>query len=108
MSSPGTASACALRVGCCLSPGLTDAAAAAGAQVGSLLLSFLPVSLQEQISARRYFYKSGRLIKDGIITLSGTDFSRDIMDQVGPRVARLLWLRIITAVCSPAATADRM
>ena len=24
----------------------------------------------------------GRLIKDGIITLSGTDFSRDIMDQV--------------------------
>jgi hypothetical protein len=86
-------------------------------QVGALLLSFLPVSLQEQISARKYFYKSalvqalaflfpkaassrgslsnqvsrsdphttfagGRLIKDGIITLSGTDFSRDIMDQV--------------------------
>jgi hypothetical protein len=27
-------------------------------QVGALLLSFLPVSLQEQISARKYFYKS--------------------------------------------------
>jgi len=52
-------------------------------QVGSLLLAFLPTSLQEQISSRKYFYKSGRLIKDGIITLSNTDFSRDIMDQVG-------------------------
>ena len=51
-------------------------------QVGSLLLAFLPTSLQEQISSRKYFYKSGRLIKDGIITLSNTDFSRDIMDQV--------------------------
>ncbi|KAL3158741.1 hypothetical protein ABBQ32_011470 [Trebouxia sp. C0010 RCD-2024] len=49
--------------------------------VGSLLLGFLPTSLQEQISSRKYFYKSGRLIKDGIITLSNTDFSRDIMDQ---------------------------
>ena len=27
-------------------------------QVGALLLSFLPVSLQKQISARKYFYKS--------------------------------------------------
>lgn len=53
-----------------------------GLQVGSLLLAFLPTSLQEQISSRKYFYKSGRLIKDGIITLSNTDFSRDIMDQV--------------------------
>lgn len=51
-------------------------------QVGSLLLAFLPTSLQEQISSRKYFYKSGHLIKDGIITLSNTDFSRDIMDQV--------------------------
>lgn len=50
--------------------------------MGSLLLAFLPTSLQEQISSRKYFYKSGRLIKDGIITLSNTDFSRDIMDQV--------------------------
>lgn len=50
--------------------------------MGSLLLGFLPTSLQEQISSRKYFYKSGRLIKDGIITLSNTDFSRDIMDQV--------------------------
>ncbi len=33
--------------------------------VGSILLAFLPDSLQEQISARKYFYKSARLIKDG-------------------------------------------
>mmetsp|Transcript_18421 Transcript_18421/g.55530 ORF Transcript_18421/g.55530 Transcript_18421/m.55530 type:complete len:1186 (-) Transcript_18421:1035-4592(-) len=49
--------------------------------VGSILLAFLPDSLQEQISARKFFYKSARLIKDGIVSLSGTDFSKDIMDQ---------------------------
>ena len=60
-------------------------------QVGSLLLAFLPTSLQEQISSRKYFYKSGRLIKDGIITLSNTDFSRDIMDQVGLLLTKPFW-----------------
>ena len=51
-------------------------------QVGAFLLAFLPTSLQEQMSSRKYFYKSGRLIKDGIITLTNTDFSTDIMNQV--------------------------
>ncbi|GIM08475.1 hypothetical protein Vretimale_12482, partial [Volvox reticuliferus] len=49
--------------------------------VGNLLLAFYPDDLKEQINARRYFYKSGRLIQDGILTLNGTDFSKDIMDQ---------------------------
>ncbi|GFR47899.1 hypothetical protein Agub_g9646, partial [Astrephomene gubernaculifera] len=49
--------------------------------VGNLLLAFYPDDLGEQINARRYFYKSGRLIQDGILTLSGTDFSKDIMEQ---------------------------
>ncbi|DBB01935.1 hypothetical protein WJX77_010097 [Trebouxia sp. C0004] len=61
--------------------GMDEMTAMSPLTVGSLLLAFLPTSLQEQISSRRYFYKSGRLIKDGIITLSNTDFSRDIMDQ---------------------------
>jgi hypothetical protein len=37
----------------------------------------------------------GRLIKDGIITLSGTDFSRDIMDQAG---SYLMILAILTSI----------
>ncbi|GLC47982.1 hypothetical protein PLESTB_000046300 [Pleodorina starrii] len=49
--------------------------------VGNLLLAFYPDDLGEQINARRYFYKSGRLIQDGILTLNGTDFSKDIMEQ---------------------------
>ncbi|KAG2434073.1 hypothetical protein HXX76_007801 [Chlamydomonas incerta] len=51
------------------------------ATVGNLLLAFHPDDLGEQINARRFFYKSGRLIEDGILTLHGTDFSKDIMEQ---------------------------
>ena len=51
-------------------------------QVGSLLLVFLPASLSEQIRARKFFNKSGRLVKDSIITLSDSSFSRDVTDQV--------------------------
>ena len=51
-------------------------------QVGSLLLVFLPASLSEQIRARKFFHKSGRLVKDSIITLSDSSFSRDVTDQV--------------------------
>ena len=61
-------------------------------QVGSLLLVFLPASLSEQIRARKFFNKSGRLVKDSIITLSDSSFSRDVTDQVtfGATVAGML------------------
>lgn len=50
--------------------------------VGSILLAFLPDSLQEQISARKFFYKSARLIKDGVSLTHG---------PWGLELSRLTW-----------------
>ena len=75
-------------------------------QVGSLLLVFLPASLSEQIRARKFFNKSGRLVKDSIITLSDSSFSRDVTDQVisgaalAGRVCQQAWLALL-ALTSP-------
>ena len=50
--------------------------------MGTLLLAFYPDNLQQQISSRAFFYKSGRLITDGIVCLEDTPFSADVMDHM--------------------------
>ena len=45
--------------------------------MNDLLLSFCP-SLADQISHRRYFYKSATLIREGVLNLNGQDFAGDL------------------------------
>ena len=50
-----------------------------GLEIGDLL-TLLCDSLDEQVAARRYFYKNATLVKNGLINLRGTNFGTDLLD----------------------------
>jgi len=50
-----------------------------GLEIGDIL-TLLCDSLEDQVAARRYFYKHAALVENGLINLRGADFGTDLLD----------------------------
>ena len=46
-------------------------------KVGSLIQLFCPTSLEEQIAHRKYFYKSGSLVHEGMVVVHSSGLTGD-------------------------------
>jgi hypothetical protein len=68
-------------------------ATARSTQVGTLIESFCS-TLEQKMKARRFFYKSGTLIREGILTLSQHDFMTDLTNCVVDLIAASLTISL--------------
>jgi len=72
-------------------------ATARSTQVGTLIESFCS-TLEQKMKARRFFYKSGTLIREGILTLSQHDFMTELRRRLDRRLFDYL-VGLDTEIC---------